>query len=337
MATKTTPEGIRNTRLIQIIMTNQPGPDGLSKMRALTALRQSRSTKKVEVFSSILANRQEQRRFKHMAARGLYELGGQRAEQALTENARNVDEYTAATFAQALGRIGSERSVSVMSELQTVALPAAKARAAFATSLLAYRHHLEGHEVEAPRDDQLMELPADSEAIDMKVAKAGEDEATLAMAALKQEPVDVSLTVENAQQIICGPNNFVLLWNREFAGQQLRRLQERKGVVGLLFRRSRFEDAYALSSFVLGTPDGERLKVSLHRSSNGDMMYAGWVELSGAEARFDIQAVKRPGASAIKFTGSISNGQLAMDAARVATRVQSRREPIRASDMPLPE
>ncbi len=324
MPTKTLPPSITNATLIDIIRKPAGGAAGLGKMRALSALRLSRSTKKVEVFSAVLADRQELTRYKHMAIFGLYELGGERAEQALIDNVPNADAQTAATVAEALGRIGSPSAIRITRELEAMASPDSKPRAAFATSLLAYRHNLPGHEVAAA--GQLAMIAAGSEVNQIKVSRAVSDEANLAMAALEREPVGVNLDLERAQYIECPPNIFLLVWNRQFSGSQLRNLRTRKGVLGLLFRRSRFEDAYALSAFVLATPKDDGLQLTLHRS-NGIVQFAGLLVLDANEARFTISSVERPGAVAIEFSGAIRDGQLNVASARSALTASRKREP----------
>ena len=332
MPTQTVPEAIDDSQLISIINTGQPGSAGLSKMRAIAGLRRSRSTQKVEIFSSILANRHEQPRLKRMAAMGLYEVGGYRAEQALIENSRNADEDIAPVIAQALGRIGSARSAPILRELLANAPRAARVRETFAVSLLAYRHNLDGNEIEVPSGDSLIELLPSSDSVEIRVTEPDMRKSNRALAALRREPIGVSLTTQNAHQFECGPNTFVLLWNGAFSLRRLGRSNMRKGVVGILYRQSWFDDDYSLSSVILGTPDGNGLQISAH-NSGGKVLYAGMIDLSTAHGRFDIQACLRDGANPIELKGEISNGQMVLESARSAVTVHNPRIPSRAPDI----
>ena len=141
-------------------------------MRAIIALRHSRSTQKAEVFSSLLADRQELPRFRHMAVTGLLELGGVGAERALLESVRNADELTAAPLALALGRIGSPDAETAISGLRSRALPAQRSQVEFAMSLLAYRHNLAGGEVAVPAADSLLSINRDSHTQPIVIASA---------------------------------------------------------------------------------------------------------------------------------------------------------------------
>lgn len=332
MPTQTIPEGINDSELIRVINTGQRQPGEPSKMQAMAALRTSRSYRREQVFSSILADRQEQPRFRRMAVMGLYELGGARAERVLIEHWRNADEDIAPTIAQALGRIGTARAASVLRDIEALAPPAARARVAFAASLLAYRHNLDGNEIEVPKGDRLIGLAPDSESTEVRVIEPHYREKNLAMEAIRREPLGVSLTSQNGQQFECGPNTFVFLWNRSFPWRGLRGIIGRKGVAGVLFRKSRFEDKYSLSSVVLGTPDGNVYQLSVHNSS-GEILYAGMMDLSAANGRFDIQACRRSGAVPIEFKGAIRNGQMVMESARSAVTVHNPRRPTRAPDI----
>jgi hypothetical protein len=262
-----------------------------------------------------------------MAALGLYELGGEQAERALIANVPNVDAQSAATVALALGRIGSPDAVRVTQELEAMASPDSKSRAAFGTSLLAYRHNLPGHEVQVP--GQMLEIAPSSEVQDIQVNPAAMAESNLALVSLEQEPVDVDLTTENAQQIVCPPNTFLFLWNRHIMGSRLRDLQSHKGVIGLVFRKSRFKDAYDPSALVLATPRGSEIQLTLHRS-NGSVQYAGSLVLHANETRFMLRTAERPGSVAIEFSGAIVDGRLTMEAAHSAVTALRRRQPKRA-------
>jgi len=304
-----------------------PSRQGMSKMRAMTALRRSRSTQKVAVFSSVLEDQAELPRFRNMAVAGLLELGGVRAEQALVESAPHVDEYTAATLAQALGRIGSPDSIGVLRDLRTAAAPAVKGRVDFAISLLAYRHNLSGDEVDVPASNRRLKLEAGTRTLPIAVAAARRTEFETANHALKREPLGITLSPEGARRIVCGPNAFLLLWNEEFVGRRLAALRQRKGVAGVLFLKSRFEKGYSVSSTVLVTPGRRNLKLSLHKLG-GDVMFAGSVTFGrDGQTRLDLRSVRRPGAAAMEFSGTIANGRLKIEGAPSSATAQKRRVP----------
>ena len=332
MPTKIEVSKVRVDRLIRIIKTGVPSPEGLSKMRAILALRRSRSRRKVEVLSALLADREELPRFRYMAVTGLLELGGPRAEEALIENAKHADEFTAAALALALGRVGSPRSVSVVRKLRSVARSAARNQVDFAVSLLAYRHNLKGGEVEVPTGDQLLSLDAAVNVLAVEVSPARPAEIEAAVRALEREPLGIELTDEAALQIACGPNRFLLIWNKDFGGQQFAKLQERKGAAGVFFLKSRFEDEYSVSALVLVTPGSQGLRISMHKPW-GEPVLAGSADFEGRDfANLVIRSVRRPGAAALEFSGSITDGRIRVERARSAATVLEPMVPASGSD-----
>lgn len=330
MSTKIEVPKVRIDQLIRIIKTGARSPEGPSKVQAILALRRSRSTRKIEVLSALLADREELPRFKHMAVTGLLELGGVRAEEALIENVQYADEFTANMLALALGRVGSPRSVSVVQNLRSVARPAARSQVDFAATLLAYRHDLRGYEVEVPTGDQLLSLDATANLLPVEVSPAPRTEIEAAVRALEREPLGIELTNEAPLRIVCGPNHFLLIWNKDFGGSQLAKLRKRKGVAGVLFLKSRFDNEFSVSAFVLVTPGLKGLRISIHKPW-GEAVLAGSADSEEAGfANLVIRSVRRPGAAALEFSGSITDGRIMVERAQSATTVVERRVP--ASD-----
>lgn len=334
MSTITRDPAIQTNKLIRIIATGE-GDGGVSKMRALAALRRTRSTRKEEIFSSLLADRRESPRFKHQAVMGLYEMGGRKAEQALLKNARNADEETAAAMAAALGRIGSAESLPVVTELGAASGPGGRGRASFAASLLAYRHDLPGHDVKAPGARQLLKLGADAEAQPIKVQAARANQAEEALASLKAEPIGLELTTAGARRIDCKPNSFIYLWNKRFLARGLQSFKQQKGVAGVMLRKNRLGEGFAFSWLVLTTPSRNGSQLTIHRSS-GEIVLAGPLRFDRAGASFDLRSTKRPGAAGMEFSAKLNEAGFSVTAARSATTVQAKKKPARASSPPAP-
>jgi hypothetical protein len=327
MSTRIVDPDIPEDKIVQIVRTGQPSAEGVTRMRAIMALRHSRSTRKAEVFSSLLANRQEPPRFRHMAVTGLLELGGVGAERALLESVRNADELTAAPLALALGRIGSPDAETAISGLRSRALPAQRSQVEFAMSLLAYRHNLAGGEVAVPAADSLLSIKRDSRTQPIVIAPADPAEIESAARALKREPAGIEVVFENAQQIRCEPNSFLLLWNSAFTGPRLAALRERKGIAAVVLRKNPIENEYSVSSLVLVTPNSHDLQVSVHKP-RGVAAYAGRLTVqTDGSATFALRTVRKPGAIAIEFSGSVVAGKLTVEAARSSLTVLDRRTP----------
>ena len=327
MATTIADPDIPVNRIVQIIRTGHPSAEGVTRMRALIALSQSRSTRKVEIFSSLFANRQELPRFRNMAITGLLELGGVAAERALLQCVPNADEFTAAALALALGRVGSPDVVPAISKLQGRAPPAHQRQAEFAMSLLAYRHNLPGSEVTVPTGRGLLNIGPKMHAQPIATVPASPADIESAARTLKREPVGIEVTYEGAQRIQCGPSSFLLLLNNAFAGPGVAALRERKGIAGMLVRKHPIENSYSLSSLVLFTPGSGKLQVSVHKP-HGVPQYAGQLTVpSDGSVTFALRTVRQPGAAAVEFSGSFAAGELRVEKARCVLKTLDAKTP----------
>ena len=279
MATQTQDLGLTRAELIKVVRTGG-AIRGVGKMRALAAL-QGRERRDVgDVLMEVIADKQEAPRFRHMAVLGLYKMGGTRADEALAVASRHADSLSAPTIAMALGRVGGPKRLSTIQRLEGVAAPHAKPRAVFAATLLAYRHRLDGHDVRAPAANALQELGR-RRSRPIEAERVGADVAAQAMAALADEPLELDLTTDSALQIVCDPNTFVWLWAKDVGARGISALAEQKGVAGVLFRKDRLENGYALSALGLGTPTRAGVRLTVHRAGSGTILYSGLVAADG--------------------------------------------------------
>lgn len=313
MATTTTDPGLTRTQLVKVVRTGAE-LKGVAKMRALAAL-QGRGEKQTRnVLLEVVLDKREAPRFRHMAALGLYRIGGSRARESLTDAAEAADKSTAATVAMGLGRIGKAEHLRVVERLERIAPSFARDRARFAQTLLAYRHGLQGHEVKAPTGPALQELGRrKAQPIGSRLAR--KDEAARAMAALVEEPLDVDLTTNRALRIDCEPNTFVWLWTKLTADGGFAPLAGQKAVAGVLFRKRLFQNAYALSAIGLSTPMRTGTRLTLHRPENGAISYVGTV---GADGSLELKARSRPGMAAVAIKARVDAGNVEVMTAKSA-------------------
>lgn len=322
MATKTADLGLTRAELVKVVRTGK-GVKGVAKMRALAAL-QGRGRDDVgDVLMAVAADKSEAPRFRHMAVLGLYKIGGTSADEALAAVSKHADELSAPTIAMALGRVGTANRIAELQRLERIAAPHAKARAAFATTLLAYRHRLDGHDVRAPAATVLQELGSKrSQSIEATAATA--DVADQALAALADEPLELDLTAQDAVQITCEPNTFVWLWTKDTAAVGFSAVAERKGVTGVLFRKRRLEEGYALSALGLGTPRQAGVRLTVHRAESGTILYTGLV---AADGTLELKARNQPGLAAVAISARVEAGRVEFKTAKSAALVPKAKTP----------
>jgi hypothetical protein len=327
MTTHVLPVPLSDEQLVAIVRTGRPR-EGVSVTQAMAELQSRPLDGKRELFGTIVVDATRPPRLRHMAAVGLYELGPGIGEEALVEAADRVDPSTAVTVATGLGRIGSADALATIGRLATIA-EQPPGRIAFARSLLAYRHRLDGNDIGFPAD-RLLDLPPGEPSSAVDIRAAGE-EARRALSAVEREPIGVPLGAENAIHIVCGDTQHVFAWNARRAGGDLDDLDERKDVLGVVFRKSPIEDTYALAAFVLATPAAPRTaRITVHRAASGEPVFAGTIELTAGRPRFRFQAVRRPGAASVAVLGRVRGADLDVERAVSARRALPGREPRRS-------
>lgn len=137
----------------------------------------------------------------------------------------------------------------------------------------------------------------------------------------------MSLTTDNAQQLVCESNTFVWLWTKDVARQGFPAHARAKGVAGALFRKSQFENAYALSAVGLATPTRGAVRLTLHRSDSGKIMYAGRVAPDGS---LELKARNHPGLAAVNIKAKIEAGRVEVSTAKSAAVVREAKIPKRS-------
>jgi hypothetical protein len=324
MATTTTDPQLTRAELVRIVRSGKI-IKGVPKMRALAALQQRDRKDFGDVLLEVVADTGELPRFRHMAAMGLYRLGGERGREALIAAARTADAASAPAIALGLGRIGTADALPIVERLGEVAPVHARDRTRFAATLLAYRHGLDGHEVRAPARTTLQEL-TDDRTQPIEIGGGGRN-ASLALEALTDEPLEVDLTTDRAVRIDCEPNTFIWLWTKETAEAGFSPLVERKGVAGVLFRKRHFVNAYVASTVGLATPMRGGARLTLHRAATGAIVYAGDVATDGSG---ELRARSRPGLGAMVIRARVDAGSVDVADARSAITSREGRSPKRS-------
>ena len=74
-----------------------------------------------------------------------------------------------------------------------------------------------------------------------------------------------------------------------------------------MFRKSRFEQRYALSALVLATPGRGATRLTVHRADSGTMLYAGAVDDDGS---LELRARSQPGVAAVDVRARLDGGRV---------------------------
>ena len=326
MTTRTRDPDLTPAQLIEIMRGGAPD-QGVGKMRALAAIQLRPTRQTGNLLMEILADKEEPPRFRHMAAAGLYRLGGTAARNLLVTAAERADADTAGPIAMGLGRVGSLDDMAVIERLEKIAPAHARNRARFAATLLAYRFGVEGHDVTSLAARDLQSLNA-ARAQPIAFRPAPADEAGLALRALETDPLDVGVALDNAAHIECRPNTFVWLWAKEARANQPAAFRNAKAVAGILLVRSPVEETYSLALVGLATPGRSGSLLTLHRPQTGHVLYEGNI---GTDGQFTLKARAWPGLAAVEISGRVADGKIEAAVALSATVVTKAMTPKQAT------
>lgn len=307
----------------------------LSRQRALLALRRHPGKEARDIFQGLIADSREPARLKHLAVMGLCHAARDRDERRqvaalLKESARHVpgDRRTLCSIATALGRVGTQEDLEELNKIKDNVFGAGwQKQIDFAAALLAYRERASGHEI-VSKDVRRLAVPSGVGTRRMQLSALGQSEAKACLMSVA-EALGGDFSEQKAHQLQCGDNTFAQFWNGAVVGSKLSEIAGKKTLLGVLTRKSRFDNSYALSSYVLATPTGSNLELSVHRAKSGEVVYVGSMKVEGGLGRFELQAADRPGMSAVNIAGVIDDWELKLDTAESAAVAVERRVPTR--------
>lgn len=303
------PESVDNSEITRVVRSGEPSGN-LTRMRAISALR-SIDGPDVGVLGDLLVQRRVKRRFKQLTVTALTQIGSSEAIDRLRGAVSKIDDpRLLGNVASGLGRIGDRDSLEEVERISERTEDYPHQQATFAASVLTYRFGLEGHEITRPSAEQRVRPSSDDRTGEIAMNEASSEEVELAVQTLG--PTGVRLTDQNALLIECGEHTFLFLWNEAFAGR-IGQLRDQKGIVGVLGRKNRFEDEYALSLLIMATPsNAQEVSLTLHKP-DGRLLYAGTLKPEGEESGFEIQSVRQSGIAPVEIRGTISEGSLQID------------------------
>lgn len=322
MASTTDTPALTRAELAEILRTGVPH-HGVSAMRAVSALGRRSRKDYTDLLLEVVTDSAKQPRLRYIAALEVYKVGGDRGEVALVEAARRADAGSAPALALGLGRIGGADKIALVEQLAATTPRHARPVADFAATLLAYRHHLDGHDARAPSSRAMQDLGR-RRARPIEVSTARAPDLDRALAALSSEPIDVALDRSSAWRVNCEPNTFVWVWSADSKGGSLGALGETRLVAGLLLRRHPIEPTYSLSAIGLATPTRGGVRLTVHRAGSGRVLYAGVIDRDG---NAQLQARDHPGLAAVDIRGRVGEGGAEVLSARSAVLAQKARSP----------
>jgi hypothetical protein len=286
------------------------------RTRAMALLLESDFPNKHRDFEVVLESQEELPEIRHLAALYLGKINTPSALEILIKSSEVRDEYVLAGVMNALGRIGDEASLDVVSRVEKGATGSAAKQARFAAALIAHRLGLQEHDLPKPNDEDYINVTG-SVARPLPITLAHAADAEICLRSLSNQPFGIEFVERPTYQLRCGRSAWMILFNRDFADRDsIRALKERKALLGVVARRSMTTGLYSAVFIVLTSPSesASRLDILVHRT-NGDLAFGGSAQIEGDGAEFSIRTASRPGAVPVRLEGTFENGRLDMKTA----------------------
>jgi len=304
--------------------------DALPRSHAISLLPATNPGQAGPLLRQILQNAAEAPKFRRLAATALWRLNTPEARETLLAASRTEKDPSAlGGVVKALGRVGDERALAALGEVQMRAEGFLAEQAAFASALIAYRLGLPGRDLEIPQKTE--GVPRSPRGRIELGAPAAEEAARFAQA-LRDEPYDVPLADDSVRQVRCSAGLWMLSLSKSFVkAGSLAALRQRKTVAGLLASRSPVGESYSVAYLLLTSPspNGEHADLLITRTT-GEPAWAGTLaESPEGGLHFTIHTVGRIGIVAVELVGTWSSERgIRLTRAVSATRVIEKLAPV---------
>jgi hypothetical protein len=298
------------------------------RSRAMSLLLASDFPNKHRDFEMVLEDEEESPEIRYLAAMYLSKINTPAAIEILVNNSQIRHELVLSGVMKALGRIGNESVLNIISEVKECGQGIAVSEAKFAAALISYRLGLVGNELTIPDDKDYLEIPRKA-ARPFQVNLADEVDAELCLRSLAKQPFGIEFAEYPMYQIHCKQNNWMILINREFVDENaVQKLIEQKAFFGAITSRSEETGLYSVAFLLLTSPRKQSSKVNvLIYLPTGDPIFSGTGQLAGESIKFTIRAISRPGAFPMHIEGIFEDGQLEIKTALSGLFVQNKQQP----------
>jgi hypothetical protein len=273
------------------------------------------------ILRSVLADPGQSATLRQTAARHLANIDRPEAARALVDGLRIREPLVRGAVLRGLGRVGGADLLPRVRRLRGLRGWVAR-EASFATTLLAYRHGVEGHEVHAPRGGFLDPDPRRFGELRVRPADHHEHEAIAR--SITVERLGVPVATDHAYRMICGPRHLLIVLNRDLidAGD-LGETLARPVVPALVLHRHHHDDTYVPIFYLLADPSPRssgRVRLAV-LTAGGRLCCIGSATIGERLATFSVRAVAGLGNTPARVEGTFERGALTLTDARVGLAI----------------
>jgi hypothetical protein len=303
------------------------GDPDIEAGEALAELARSDAGDRVSFLASVLEDLSLPARIQEATAIALGRVSTDEAEECLLRNLDRRELPVQIEIIRSLGRIGSPR---VLPEIGRLGLSDADPRmeaARFAGALIAHRFGLPGHVLPFPSEEMFLE-PSGETSHSIRIAPTSVEHRQQIFEGLKRHPYGIDYDPDSFVSLQCGPQTNVACLNQDYmTAEGVRRLLDRKALLGVVVLQSPETGMYSVSHLVLTSPEDGNVKILVLRSS-GQLVLAGVAQAAAHDRLgFQLRAVQRPGAIPIGIRGTLDGNRLEISEARAGKLRTNQRQP----------
>jgi hypothetical protein len=303
----------------------------LSRHIAMGLFRKADLANKETIYKTVLENKEEDVKFRYLAAIHLGKMNTPAAKKILSENSKKEENpEVLGGVVMSLGFIGGRDSFPTLKKIAETAFDdQLKRKSRFAATMVAYRFGLKEFELKAP--DKLVKI-SDVKSMKMAIKPATVQEKKFCLASLKDLPVGFEYDKKDLVQFDCLDNKLIFLRNKSFlSGAKAAKLAERKAIFGLIATKSPESNDYSPAFIVFTSPaTGDGLVNIVTTRITGEIVSAGVAKFNSRNkkmATFETNGVDDYGVNPVYMTGEINDGNLVIKSARSALIIPKKRIP----------
>ena len=292
-------ETLSEDSLIEIIQARR---DKSSVLRALKLYARMPTTRRKEILGLVLEDPEQSVSARRTVARMLGTEPKEENQSLLLRQLKVDDPLVQGAVAESLGRIGDEKVLEALENIETSGNRQAATRIDFAKTLLSYRYRLDRN-LMAPPDDTKLIVVGEAEAF--QVTKADPDTVAEAVQDVKNELPAVPLAVQGAVTLTCRSMELLLVVAEAFRlTRPARTIRTRSALPLVLLKKGLSLERFALANYFFTQPSKTPGTVELIGTRpSGALTYAGKVKVTDDGFAFVLKSVDSRYAPAIDLEG----------------------------------
>lgn len=297
---------------------------------AINMLATSKIRNSISILNKLLIDEAEAAPARRLAAINLWKANTPTAHKYLLNAAQTINNpEILGALVKTLGRVGDIKSLESIVAIEKKAKGLLKEHAAFAASLLSYRHGLAGRDLPIPTKYVPMPL---TDQVKLNFTTPAQVEVDVFTSSLEQEPYGIAFSRDLMQQFTCPRGGWIMAFDQKITeGNTIATLTGRKTMLGVLATKNSEDGRYSVSGLILTSPGAQKGQVNIliHRATGAPLWAGSTTSVDAKQVKFKIQTVGSLGVVPMEMEGAFTaSGKFTVSKAVSATKVSEKKHPI---------